>query len=44
MAAASHPSQGADAPDEYDGIPVVEVAKDNRRSYLNDRGNDVILD
>ena len=40
----NHPSSGAGAPDEYNGIPVVEVARDNRRSCLNQDGNDVILD
>jgi hypothetical protein len=33
------------APNEYDGIPVVEVqTNDNRRAYVNQRGELVILD
>lgn len=37
-------SPGAGAPHEYAGIPVAEVTNDNRRSYLSEQGNDVILE
>jgi len=37
-------SVGAGAPYEYNGIPVVEVSKDSRRSYVNEHGNEVIHD
>jgi hypothetical protein len=37
-------SPGAGARNEYAGIPVAEVANDNRRSYLNELGNDVMME
>jgi hypothetical protein len=40
----SRASVGEGAPYEYNGIPVCEVAKDNRRSYINEHGNEVIHD
>jgi hypothetical protein len=40
----SRASTGAGAPYEYNGIPVSEVARDNRRSYVNEHGNEVIHD
>jgi hypothetical protein len=36
-------SPGAGEHNEYSGIPVAEVANDNRPSYPNEQGNDVIL-
>jgi hypothetical protein len=37
-------ARSAGAPDEYDGIPVVEIARDNRRSYINGQGRMVVVD
>jgi hypothetical protein len=37
-------SPGAGAPDEYNGIPVVEVTQESRRAYVHQHGKLVILD
>jgi hypothetical protein len=37
-------SPGAGAPDEYNGIPVVEVTQESRRAYVNQDGKLVILE